>query len=287
MTLQPTNPYYVAAQALSQQQVQAGTKVGDCVIVSFSKCPGTDLAGQYLQGAFLTYSDLTGGNLANANLILADLAFAQWNGVDLTGANLSATSTTKASFAGAHMGGSQWVLLAGSNTDFSNADLHGANFTSAGLTSSNFEGADLSGANLTLANLTGANLNGAKLDNAVFCKTVMPDGTIRNPQPSAEAAVNTCGQPKDAGERPLTIDDQNPYYPLALAYTAPFVETGSTVAGCTVAAHTTCSGKTSRARSWPARSYRSPQLGERTSPAPTSPRSSSLSPRPPVPTSAR
>lgn len=237
-----TNPYYVAAKALSATQVQAGTKVGDCVIVAYTKCPGVDLGGQYLQGAFLSYADLTGANLSDVNILLASVAFGKLDGIKMTGAKMSATSTTNASFVGAKLADIQCVLCAGSNTNFSNADLHGANFTSAELTSANFRGADLTGTNFTLADLTGADLTDAKLDDAVYCQTVMPDGTIRNPQPSPEVAVNTCGKPVAAGDAPITIDDQNPYFSLVLEYATPYVETGSTVSGCKLVAHTDCSG---------------------------------------------
>ncbi len=236
-----TNPYYVAAKALSATQVQAGTKVGDCVIVAYTKCPGVDLAGQYLQGAFLSYADLTDANLSNVDILLASVAYGKLDGINMTGAKMSATSTTNASLVGAKLADIQCVLCAGSNTNFSNADLHGANFTSAELTSANFRGADLTGTNFTLADLTGVDLTDAKLDDAVYCQTVMPDGTIRNPQPSPEVAVNTCGKPVAAGDAPITIDDQNPYFALVLEYATPYVATGSTVAGCKLVAHTDCS----------------------------------------------
>ncbi len=242
VTLQPSNPYYVAAQALSNAQVVAGTKIDGCTVIAFTNCAGADLSSQYLQGAFLAYSNLTGANLAGVDLLQADVAYATLDGADLTAARLSATSTTEASFAGAQMAGSQWVLVAGSQTNFSHADLAGANFTSAGLTSSDFQGADLSGVNFTLADLTGADLSGANLRGAVFCQTVMPDGTIRNPQPSASAAMNHCGHPVAGGHAPITIDDTNPYFPLALAYTTPFVPTGSTFGGCALRVHARCPG---------------------------------------------
>jgi hypothetical protein len=99
----PTSPYYVAAKALSQPQVAAGTKVGGCTITAFTACRGVDLSGQYLQGAFLAYSDLSGADLSGVNLLQADVAFAMLDGIDLTEAKLSATATTKASFVGAHL----------------------------------------------------------------------------------------------------------------------------------------------------------------------------------------
>ncbi len=242
VTVAPTNPYYLAAKALLGDQVLAGTTVGGCVIVAYTKCPGVDLAGKYLQGGFLGYADLTGANLSNTDLLQANVAYAKLDGINLTGSKMSATSTSHASFVGAHLSDLQCVLCAASNTNFSKADLRGANFTSTGLTSSNFRGADLSGANFTLADLTGADLTDAKLDHAIYCQTVMPDGTIRNPQPSPEAAVNTCGHPVAAGAAPITINYQSPYYALVLEYDTPYVETGSTVGGCKLVAHTDCSG---------------------------------------------
>ena len=98
IALDPTNPYYIAAQALSQPQVQAGAKVGSCTINAFTHCPGADLSTQYLQGAFLAYSDLNHANLAGVNLLQADVAFANLSGANLSGAKLSGTSTTKATF---------------------------------------------------------------------------------------------------------------------------------------------------------------------------------------------
>jgi hypothetical protein len=63
--------------------------------------------------------------------------------------------------------------------------------TRCNISRANLRGADLSGANLTAANLSGsclidANLTGAiianttNLYNAIFCRTIMPDGSINN-----------------------------------------------------------------------------------------------------------
>ncbi len=243
VTVLPSNPYYVAAKALSASQVQAGTAVGGCVIVAYTECPGADLANQYLQGAFLGYADLTGADLSNVDILQASLAYSKADGIDLTDSKMSATSTTHASFVAGHLSRVQCILCAASNTDFSRADLARANFTSAGLTASSFRDADLRNTNFTLADLTGADLRGARLDHAVFCQTVMPDGTIRNPQPSPSVAVRTCGKPVIARGAPITINDQNPYYPLVLEYTTPYVATGTTVMGCRLVAHTRCSGE--------------------------------------------
>ncbi len=240
VTIDSSSPYYVAAKALFGAQVQAGTVVGGCTINAYTKCPGAELAGQYLQGAFLAYSDLRGANLSKVNLLQADLAFATLDGADLSGTQINATSTTKASFRDANLTGSQWVLVAGADTDFSGADLKEANFTSAQLTSSTMRGADLTGANLALADLTGVDLADAKLDDVNFCQTTMPDGSIRNPQSSAESAIAACGNNPPSTDPPLELTPINPYFTLALIYDAPFVAVGTTVGGCRLEPRTTC-----------------------------------------------
>jgi hypothetical protein len=83
-----------------------------------------------------------------------------------------------------------------SSTVFRNRDARGAN-----LSNSNFTGADLTGADLRAANLgggcfVGADLFGAKLGSsvnlggAVFCNTLMPDGTINDS--GCNAATPCC-----------------------------------------------------------------------------------------------
>ena len=63
------------------------------------------------------------------------------------------------------------------------ANLKGANLTGADLTKTNLEGADLAGTNLTNTDLTNAtleyarNFNTADTTGAIFCRTIMPDGT--------------------------------------------------------------------------------------------------------------
>ena len=69
------------------------------------------------------------------------------------------------------------------STVFRNLNVRGANlgnssFTGADLTGADFRGANLSGACFVSADLTGVRLGSAvNLHKAVFCNTVMPDGT--------------------------------------------------------------------------------------------------------------
>jgi uncharacterized protein YjbI with pentapeptide repeats len=94
--------------------------------------------------------DLKGANFTDMNLQGVDLYRARLSGANLTGANLQ----------GAYM---------------NRTDLQGANLTNANLT-----GVELTNAYLQNANLAGANLTEANLEYSTFCKTTMPDGTVRN-----------------------------------------------------------------------------------------------------------
>lgn len=64
--------------------------------------------------------------------------------------------------------------------DFSGSNLSGANLTGAQMAGANLQGADLGNACLVGANLLEADLAGANLDEAIFCATLMPDGTTND-----------------------------------------------------------------------------------------------------------
>jgi uncharacterized protein YjbI with pentapeptide repeats len=65
--------------------------------------------------------------------------------------------------------------------DFRGANLSNSNFTGAQLAKANFRGANLSGACLVGASLADAKLGGSvNLHNAVYCRTLMPDGSIND-----------------------------------------------------------------------------------------------------------
>ena len=92
-------------------------------------------------------------------------------GSDLRWANVYAAELGGApNLVGAVMNGSNFV---------------GANFYGANLEAAQFVGADLTDADLRWtsllgANFTGANMTAAKLDGAIFCQTVMPDGSVND-----------------------------------------------------------------------------------------------------------
>ena len=71
------------------------------------------------------------------------------------------------------------------DVNFRHANLTGANLIGANLTGVDFTGANLTGADLTQAELIETNFNGADLTNtifkdALFCRTIMPYGIIKN-----------------------------------------------------------------------------------------------------------
>jgi Pentapeptide repeats (8 copies) len=111
---------------------------------------GVKLPGATLNGATLSDTNLVEASLANANLSLADLTGANLAGAKLNGANLGSAKLIDANLIGANLAGTKLGL------------------------------ADLTGANLLGASLFGADLAGATTDGAMFCRTLMPDGSTNN-----------------------------------------------------------------------------------------------------------
>lgn len=65
--------------------------------------------------------------------------------------------------------------------DFRGANLSNSNFTGAQLAQGDFRGANLSGACFVGASLADAKLGASvNLHNAVFCRTIMPDGSVND-----------------------------------------------------------------------------------------------------------
>ena len=73
-----------------------------------------------------------------------------------------------------------------SGTNLEGAYLYAANLTGANLTGANLKHAYLNGTNLTNTNLTKTDLEYAKnfftadTTGAIFCRTIMPDGSTNN-----------------------------------------------------------------------------------------------------------
>jgi uncharacterized protein YjbI with pentapeptide repeats len=168
----------------------------------------------------LSEANLSGADLRAANLSRADLPGADLSGADLRAANLSRADLSRANLSGADL---SWAgqsrndhllkrgsLLRIEVTNLSEANLSGANLFGANLAGADLSGADLRVANLSWANLSevhlhGANLAGAKLKLTMFCRTIMPDGTVNNrdcpPEPeSTQPAPPSPGEETSAPE---------------------------------------------------------------------------------------
>lgn len=101
------------------------------------------------------------------------------------------TPTGIISLSGARLNGVVLNDMELQDVSFWYADLSGAQLQNSDLRRANFENSDLRKANLRGANLEDANLKNAKLKrtklhNTKFCRTIMPDGSLKN---------DSCGQP--------------------------------------------------------------------------------------------
>jgi hypothetical protein len=131
--------------------------------VSLANAP---LSNAYLIGVKLPRAALMGADLSNTNLLEAGL----------TNANLFLANLTNANLARAQLQGA----------DLGSAKLINANLIGANLSETKLHSADLSGANLLGASLFKADLTGTAVDQATFCRTLMPNGTINNDNCASE-----------------------------------------------------------------------------------------------------
>ena len=111
ITVTSTNPYYLMQVTYQGEQVQSGSKVAGCIIASYSKCPGADLSGQSLQGAFLSYSQFPQANISKANLKVGSIAFADFAKVTGTDVDLSGTSLVRTNLSGADLTRAKRIVL--------------------------------------------------------------------------------------------------------------------------------------------------------------------------------
>ena len=61
------------------------------------------------------------------------------------------------------------------------ANLSGVNLSDSDAIGADFTNANFQGANLSDADFTGADLTNALTDTAIFCNTLMPDGSVAAP----------------------------------------------------------------------------------------------------------
>lgn len=134
-----------------------------------------NLAAANLQGANLWSANLEKANLRSSNLKGAILNLANLKGAALLDTNLEGSSLLKANLEGAS-------LL---NSNLVGVNLGGANLQGAYLSQANLSKANLGGVNLKDATLGGTDPAGVKyevanLEGTRFCKTIMPNGEVRN-----------------------------------------------------------------------------------------------------------
>ena len=168
-----------------------------------------DFSGITLIRANFILADLRGINLSNAKLngiklIAANLDGANLSGARLEGADLTSANLSRADLTGANLDGCQLV-----RTNFRDANLSEAGFWNACIDGALFYGANLQraklvelysclGANFIRADLRDCRIEGTSGSRAfesanllgatefvptktdIFCKTIMPDGSIRN-----------------------------------------------------------------------------------------------------------
>ena len=203
IVMTPANPLYTGAQAMqdSTPAVPFGTVVNGCRMQVKAKCPYVNLSAQNLSNVELSLSDLRGANFegvgatsmnaplskatrlrgAGGNFQVAGFGFSDLTKADLTKAELSFAAFSFADLDGANMTAANLAF-----GDLSGASLVGANLSGVNLSDSNAIGADFTSANLRGANLSDADLTGADLtnvltDGAIFCNTLMPDGSVARP----------------------------------------------------------------------------------------------------------
>ena len=135
---------------------------------------GTNLSGANCRDAYLSGTELEEVNFTRANLVNAVFAGAIDNGIfidaDLSGASFSESVALGTIFYRANM--DDVVIM--------ECTFHGVNFTKATLRRARIENTSLTNAIFIETDLTGVDWGGVDTDRAIFYKTIMPDGSIRN-----------------------------------------------------------------------------------------------------------
>ncbi len=140
-----------------------------------------DLLKKYQAGE----RDFSGMNLTGINLHDRYLLGINFNSANLQCASFGHTDLTQASLKNANLENAHLSSAYLVNANLENANLTGANLNYANLTGANLAGANLTDVTLNQAKLSEANLSGATWQNvstesAIFCQTIMPDGTLYN-----------------------------------------------------------------------------------------------------------
>ncbi len=121
-----------------------------------------------------------------ANLKNGCLCGIHCENTNLNGADLSNSDITEAGFYQATLIGTNLSNTKLHQTGFTNSDLTGANLSGAIMDETWFDGSNLSNANLMGVQpepslmVQRIRLMGKGFEEAILCKTIMPDGSIRN-----------------------------------------------------------------------------------------------------------
>ena len=189
---------------LKRTNFQCSSLVG--AQLHFADLKGANLREAILFNALMRGSNLTNADLSESNLIGAKLDTCRLSGAVLKNALYSKTTVWPDGFDPDSQGAIcicpkedlRKALLKNKflhsvdlgDADLSGAELQGAQLLKAKLTNAilrdanlqnaYLQGADLNGAQLNGANLKGAETEGANFEKVVYCKTIMPDGSINS-----------------------------------------------------------------------------------------------------------
>lgn len=193
------NPFYDAVKPGTP--VTFGQKVDGCKLKPYSICNDLKIKHTNLYNANLSYAKLLKTNFSHSDVRDVNFNFTDAREANFSHANLIGTSFTGGNFQSANFEKAMMRLTSlsyanFSYANFSNADmaftnLNHANFTGANLSKVDlastdvngvdFSNADMEGINLSDADLSGANLSGANLKDAIYCNTIMPNGSVKAP----------------------------------------------------------------------------------------------------------
>jgi uncharacterized protein YjbI with pentapeptide repeats len=152
--------------------ILAGANLEDVTLYD-ANLTDADLTGANLQrvhgnranlyGAHLRNADLRDSTFLQSNMQTANLEQANFQGADLSQAIIASARARKARFVSANL---------------SRAILNWSDFTDADMTNAILRGGSMKNTDFTGATLLGADAIPAALEEAVLCRTTLPDGSI-------------------------------------------------------------------------------------------------------------
>jgi uncharacterized protein YjbI with pentapeptide repeats len=186
-------------ESLSDENWQQYCVFEDLVsLQSLNPLEGMDFGGSIEQDVTVAHSRfsrviLRGADMSNMWLLHVSMS-SNLSDADLHNTLITLSVLSGSNFSGANLQGVSIVRSMASSVNFSNANLSGANFAGTELGKPRFVGANLQNATFSQgtiirrADFTDANLSGATFtpvtllgaEGDIYCRTVMPDGSINN-----------------------------------------------------------------------------------------------------------